>query len=406
MPSNSSKSVNPSKSANAGGPSNLTATPNSPNSPGSSDAPDALDVSVRPRIGNSARPAQRNPFRSLVSTAAPGEEIGNARRLPLALIDVNPHQARQHFDEDGLDELAASIREHDVLQPIGVAHIEDRFRIIFGERRFRAAVMAEKSDIPAVIYEDLSESDAAVLTALENLQREDLDLEDEARQFAYLLDVTGLSQRALAERLGKTHNYISRRVRLLRERPELFVAIRESTLTQKEALDLMAAERGLYHGDTQSEGSDVVEEGIASSGMPGNTGAAQFPDMSSIPEEAIRQVGVYHGNTLVDLISMNERDTHTGRTPRYEMPTARAGIPARWQAITRTYRVLGKIHPEAVPIEECEDLAKQLEDLETLVATTRRALQARANSNESSEQAGDGRGLGSAAESSDSEKIF
>lgn len=312
----------------------------------------------------SSRPAQRNPFRQFVSTAQPGEEITNARRLPLDLIDINPHQARQQFDEGALEELASSIKEHDVLQPIGVIHTGERYQIIFGERRYRAAIMAEKSDIPAVIYDDLSEQEAAILTALENLQREDLDLEDEARQFFYLLEVTGLSQRALAGRLGKTHNYISRRVRLLRERPELFGAIREGRITQREALDQLASESSMYHGDT---GNVETSPELGSS----ETSFASTSD---------RQVGVYHGDTLVSMISIEQDDALGGRTPRREMPTARAGVPARWQAITRTYRVLGRIQPEEVPLEECEDLAHQLEDLETLVASTRRALEARLGS--------------------------
>lgn len=326
----------------------------------------------------SARPAQRNPFRSFVSTAPPGEELTNARRLPLALIDINPHQARQQFDEEALEELAASIREHDVLQPIGVVHKQDRYQIIFGERRFRAAMAAEKADIPAVIYEHLDEEEAAILTALENLQREDLDLEDEARQFSYLLEVTRLSQRALAERLGKTHNYISRRVRLLRDRPELFATIREGRLTQKEALGLLASDGEVYHGDT---------EAARANGVAGAEGA-EGQESEAADATVDRQIGVYHGDTLVSVISMGDTgEIATARTPRDELPVPRAGIPTRWQAITRTYRVLGKIQPEAVPIEECEGLAHQLEELETLVATTRRALQARLESEPGSKEA-------------------
>lgn len=348
-PGKASEPTNPAETTKLTEPANTSA---SPNASGSQSA-----VST----ARSLRPAQRNPFRSFVSTAPPGEEMTNARRLPVALIDINPHQARQQFDEMALEELAASIREHDVLQPIGVVHSGERYTIIFGERRYRAAIMAEKVDIPAVIYDDLTEQDAAILTALENLQREDLDLEDEARQFAYLLEVTGLSQRALAERLGKTHNYISRRVRLLRERPELFADIRDGRVTQREALDRIASEGVVYHGDTDSE--EIAQDITASDTAAGST--------------SDRQVGVYHGDTLVSLISIDQPDSSASRTPRQEMPTPRAGVPARWQAVTRTYRVLGRIQPEEVPLEECEDLAHQLEDLETLVAATRRALEMR-----------------------------
>lgn len=342
------------------------------------------------------KPAQRNPFRSFISTASPGEELANARSLPLDMIDVNPHQARQQFDEEALAQLTASIREHGILQPIGVVQIGERYRIIFGERRFRAAIDAEKIDIPAIIYESLSEADAAILTALENLQREDLDIEDEARQFTYLLEVTGLSQRALAERLGKTHNYISRRVRLLRERPELFTQIREGRLTQKEALGQLANEHEVYHGDTGN-----IEDTRDTGEMDSSDGAPSGP---ATPE---RQVGVYQGDTLVSVISMDQSETPAERTPRHEMPQPHAGVPARWQAITRTYRVLGRIQPGEVPIEECEDLARQLEDLETLVSTTRRALQARLQEGMGIED-GDGAepSEGGASESLSQRKLF
>ena len=247
--------------------------------------------------------------------------LEHARRLPLDLIDINSHQARQ-FDEVALEELAASIKAYDVLQPVGAIRTGERYQIIFGERRFRAAAAAGKTDIPVVIYDELSEVDAAILTALENLQREDLDLEEEAKQFSYLLEVTGLSQRSLAERLGKTHNYVFRRVRLLRERPEMFAAIREGRLSQEMALNQLAAEREVYQPDT------VGEE----SGLPGDV----------VEDAGGRQVGVYQADTLISVISMGESDTHAARTPRDEMPAPRSKVPPRWQAITRTYTVLGK----------------------------------------------------------------
>src|SRR3954452_13813149 len=168
--------------------------------------------------------------------AEPGEEMTNVRQLPLDRIDANPKQSRQRFDEAALDELRLSIEQHGVLEPILVRKVGERYQILAGERRYQAAVGAGLSYIPAVIHEDLDDEEAAFITALENLQREDLDLEDEARQFAWLIEVTGLSQRKLAARLGKTLNYVSRRLRILNERPDLFTAIREGRITQREAL--------------------------------------------------------------------------------------------------------------------------------------------------------------------------
>jgi ParB family transcriptional regulator, chromosome partitioning protein len=245
-----------------------------------------------------------------------GSALTQARRLPLDRIDVNPQQARQAFDEDALEELASSMRAHGVLQPIGVLRQGERYQIVFGERRYRAARRAALPDIPALVYDDLAADDAAILSALENLQRADLDLEEEARQFARLLEVTGLSQRALAANLGKTHNYVSRRLRLLHERPELFAAIRAGRITQRAALGAVADD-AVYHGDTPA-----------------------------------------------------------GRTPRAGGQT---GAAARWPALTRAQRALGELAAAAVPAADRPALLQELAQLETQLETLRRALERRPN---------------------------
>src|SRR5215212_319461 len=152
-------------------------------------------------------PLPRRPF---FQQAEAGEELEGARLLPLDVIDANPQQARQVFDERALAELADSIREHGVLEPILVRPLGERYQVVAGERRTRAARQAGLREIPALVRE-MSDEAAAYATAIENLQREDMDLEDTARWLAYLQQLTGLSQRELAKRLGKTHNWVSRR---------------------------------------------------------------------------------------------------------------------------------------------------------------------------------------------------
>lgn len=282
----------------------------------------------------------------IVPTAA-GRDLENGRRLPLTLIDINPDQARQSFDETGLDELTTSVRAYGVLQPIGVRAVGARYRIIFGERRYRAATAAGLTEIPVVIYDDLDDEQAAVLTALENLQREDLDLEEEARQFAKLLTITGLSQRGLAEQLGKSHNYISRRLRLLRERPEVFAAIRAGRIGQREALDLMA-ERDppttgasqLYHGDT------VAPPPESSSPLLINGQAVSLPP--SVP---------------------------TVRTDRAELDAQRSTqILEAFRPVQRFYRFAQALQPENVPVASRPALRQQLEEAITAAQVAIRAL--------------------------------
>ena len=141
----------------------------------------------------------------------PGMTMEGARLLPIDLVDHNPYQARQVFDVDALQELADSIREHGVIEPVIVRPSEThdgRYEIVAGERRYRAALQAEQESIPARIMQ-LDARQAAIVTALENLQREDLDIEDEARQFAYLCEALEVSQReACKDARQEPHIYL------------------------------------------------------------------------------------------------------------------------------------------------------------------------------------------------------
>ena len=188
----------------------------------------------------------------------PGTSLEGARLLPLDLVDHNPKQARQAFDVDSLKELADSVREHGVIEPVIVRPSEiheGRYEIVAGERRYRAAMLAEQETIPARIME-LDHKQAAILTALENLQREDLDIEDEARQFAYLCEALKVSQRELAKMLGKNHVYISRRIKLLKH-PDLMEEYRSGRLVLLQA----AALAGSTDDEGEAEEGEEGEEG-------------------------------------------------------------------------------------------------------------------------------------------------
>jgi ParB/RepB/Spo0J family partition protein len=231
----------------------------------------------------------------------PGRTMEGARLLPLDLIDHNPYQARQAFDVEALQELADSIREHGVIEPVIVRPVEGRYELVAGERRYRAAIMAEQETIPARIMA-LDAQQAGIITALENLQREDLDIEDEARQFAYLCEVLEVSQRELARMLGKDHVYISRRIRLLK-RPDLMEEYRAGRLVllqaaalagppeEEEAQEAEGAEgvspRNTLSGSAEGEGDElelveredlhgfIVKRGAASSGSSSQGNSAR-----------------------------------------------------------------------------------------------------------------------------------
>jgi len=136
--------------------------------------------------------------------------------LSVASIDPLPGQPRTHFDEDALDELAASIASRGVIQPIIVRkHTNGRFQLVAGERRWRAAQKARLHEIPALVR-DLDEREVMALALIENIQREDLNPIEEARAYHRLSDSEGLTQAEIARMVDKSRSHIANLQRLLR----------------------------------------------------------------------------------------------------------------------------------------------------------------------------------------------
>ena len=159
--------------------------------------------------------------------------------IPLDRIESNPEQPRLAFDETTLEELAASIREHGVLQPILVRPIgENHFQLIAGERRWRASSIAGMASIPALV-EDIDDDTALEISIIENLQREDISPLDEAAMYDRMIRDHGYSIRKLANKLGKDKGYLENRLRLADAPPEVreLVSLRKDTLSH--AYELM-----------------------------------------------------------------------------------------------------------------------------------------------------------------------
>lgn len=155
--------------------------------------------------------AEVKPETVPVQDAAPVDAV---RDLPIYMIDPNPDQPRRTFDEDALRELAASIESVGVIQPIVVCETDDRYRIIAGERRYRACRMAGLEMIPAIVrnWDQQRQLEAALI---ENLQRDDLNAIEEARGVRRLMEEGGLTQERAAERLGKSRSALANLLRLL-----------------------------------------------------------------------------------------------------------------------------------------------------------------------------------------------
>ncbi len=178
---------------------------------------------------------------SLLSSDGPIRSVG-VRIVAIDRIEANPEQPRLAFDEASLNELAASIREHGVLQPILVRPLDAmRFQLIAGERRWRASVIAGLDTIPALI-EEIDDDTALEISIIENLQREDLSPLDEAAMYDRMVREHGYSIRKLADKLGKDKGYLENRLRLADAPPEVreLVSLRKDTLSH--AYELMKVE--------------------------------------------------------------------------------------------------------------------------------------------------------------------
>jgi ParB family chromosome partitioning protein len=179
---------------------------------------------------------------SLLSNDRQGRSRGGVRNIDVERITPNPEQPRLVFDETSLEELAASIREHGVLQPILVRPLEDgEFQLIAGERRWRASKAAGLPTIPALV-EEIDDDTALEISIIENLQREDLSPLDEASMYDRMVREHGYSVRRLAQKLGKDKGYLENRLRLADAPEEIreLVSLRKDTLSH--AYELMKVE--------------------------------------------------------------------------------------------------------------------------------------------------------------------
>lgn len=158
--------------------------------------------------------------------------------IPLGRIRPNPQQPRRSFDEEGLAELAASIRSCGILQPLTVRRAGDGYELVAGERRLRAARIAGLREVPCLVAQ-VGEEDSALLALMENLQRRDLDCWEEAQAIARLISRYGLSQEEAARRLGRAQPTVANKLRLLRLPEDVRALLRENGLTERHARALL-----------------------------------------------------------------------------------------------------------------------------------------------------------------------
>lgn len=158
--------------------------------------------------------------------------------IPIAEIHTNPNQPRQLFDPDALQDLAASIKQHGILQPLSVRKTTEGLELISGERRMRAAALAGLQIVPCLTM-DVSTEESSLLTLIENVQRRDLNVWAEAEAIQNLIDQYHLSQEEAASLIGKSQSAVANKLRLLKLPEDVIADIQKASLSERHARALL-----------------------------------------------------------------------------------------------------------------------------------------------------------------------
>jgi ParB family chromosome partitioning protein len=305
---------------------------------------------------------------TIISLLAPdhsGHPLG-VRNIPIDRIEPNPAQPRMIIDPAALRELAASVREHGVLQPVLVRPLDDgRYQLIAGERRWRAARLAQQATVPAMI-EEIDDDTALEISIIENLQREDLTPLEEAEMYRRMTAEHGYSVRKLAQKLGKDKGYIENRLRLSDAPPEVrdLVATRKDTLSHAYELlkvtdprkrkrlaeqvargeltlaklrDRIEGRRRRRRDEAPEEQAEVARRQPAAAepeGAPAAAQAAAELDLAPITEDALVMARVHLDEAMSGLIRV------------LGDPAARASIEETDRANLAKYLVIAKVRLE------------------------------------------------------------
>ena len=162
--------------------------------------------------------------------------------LAVADIEPNPHQPRTAFDPDKVDELAKSIREKGIIQPLSVRRFGTGYQLIAGERRLRAAQLADLTTVPALVLDVVTDQEMMEVSLIENIQREDLNPIEEARAFRALMEECQLTQEEVAEKVGKDRSTVANTLRLLNLSPEVREALQSNQISMGHARALLGLE--------------------------------------------------------------------------------------------------------------------------------------------------------------------
>lgn len=221
----------------------------------------------------------------------PGDQIVN---IPLEQIQVSPYQPRRQFNEAKLQDLADSIRQIGVIQPILVRRLGNIFELIAGERRWRAAKLAQQNVIPAIVKE-YTDREVAQAALIENIQREDLNPLEEATAFQQLIAEFDIRQEELALRLGKSQSTIANKIRLLNLTPQVKNLLSGGKLNERqarallrvkeEAAQLELAQLAISQGFNVVQTEQMIEQHLTGDSLEEVAATARRPLRKFVPKD-------------------------------------------------------------------------------------------------------------------------
>jgi ParB family chromosome partitioning protein len=256
-----------------------------------------------------------------------GEAPKATRTLPVAFLKPGKFQPRKNFADDALNDLAASVKEKGVLTPILVRPLgADSYEIVAGERRWRAAQMAKLHDVPVVVR-DMADAEALEIAIIENVQRADLNVIEEAMAYQELIDTFKRTQEQVAQEVGKSRPHVANTIRLLRLPESVKALIREGKLTAGHARTLLSA------ADPEAAAQEILsgkmtvrqaEQRTAKGAKPGGK-PAKDPNIADLEASISNQLGlktqIIHkgdkgGEVRISYASLEQLDEITRRLSR------------------------------------------------------------------------------------------
>jgi ParB family chromosome partitioning protein len=253
--------------------------------------------------------------------------------IPLNKITANPRQPRQHFDQAALEELAASIREHGIIEPVIVEEAEEgSYIVVAGERRCRAAALAGLQEVPALIRA-YSDEKRLEISIIENIQREGLNPIEEAAAYRQLMEIAGLSQDEAAAKVGKSRSALANSLRLLRLPEPMQEALKTGKVTQGHARAILSVEnqdgqfalfqeiteKTLSVREAETRAAELNKGPLSSTATPKpplTTSKPRDPHLASMEQRFIENLGVkvriegneHSGSIRIEYYSMEDLD--------------------------------------------------------------------------------------------------